>query len=56
MTGPDGVYELHVDDDTILFFANPRGWQTQIDELNLPRFYYIDKPKGSHRQAEGLAG
>ena len=42
-----GTYELPVTDDTIIFVAKPRGWQTRIDEKNMPRFYYIHKPEGS---------
>ena len=46
-TGSDGRYDLPVDDDTILFVIKPAGWRTPIDELRLPRFYYIHKPNGS---------
>jgi len=46
-TDAAGRYELPVDDDTILFVIKPSGWMTPIDELNLPRFYYIHKPGGS---------
>ena len=47
MTDGSGYYELPVDDDTILFVIKPRNWRTLIDDHNLPRFYYIHKPKGS---------
>ena len=46
-TDAEGRYELSVDEDTILFVIKPRNWQTAIDELNMPRFYYIHKPEGS---------
>jgi len=46
-TDESGRYQLPVDDDTILFVIKPRGWMTPVDELNLPRFYYIHKPRGS---------
>ena len=45
-TDSQGRYELPVTDDTILFVAKPRGWQTRLNELNLPQFYYIHKPNG----------
>ena len=47
LTDERGRYELQVDDDDILFVIKPRGYATPIDELNLPRFYYIHKPAGS---------
>jgi len=46
-TDAEGKYTLSVDDDTILFVIKPRGWQVPIDELQLPRFYYVHKPHGS---------
>jgi len=45
----NGQYRLPVDEDTILFVIKPKGWRTPIDEYQLPRFYYIHKPKGSPR-------
>lgn len=56
VTAPDGSYELPVDDDTILFVAKPRGWQTRLNELNLPQFYYIHKPNGSPDDTFRYAG
>ena len=46
-TSKDGSYELSVSDDAILFVIKPAGWMTPLSETNLPRFYYIHKPKGS---------
>jgi hypothetical protein len=46
-TDESGAYRLPIGDDTILFVIKPRGWMTHVDELNLPRFYYIHKPDGS---------
>lgn len=43
----DGRYELPVTNDTILFVIKPRGYRTVVDEIQIPRFYYIHKPKGS---------
>ncbi len=47
VTDPAGRYTLPVDDDTILFVIKPSGYRTVIDELNIPRAYYIHKPNGS---------
>lgn len=46
-TDRHGRYELAVSEDAIIHVIKPRGYRTQIDELNLPRFYYIHKPQGS---------
>lgn len=46
-TNDQGVYELTVDDDNILFVIKPRNWRTPLSEDMLPRFYYIHKPNGS---------
>ena len=46
-TNEQGRYELKVDDDDILFVIKPSGWKTPINELQLPRFFYIHKPDGS---------
>jgi lysophospholipase L1-like esterase len=46
-TGPDGVYQLPVDDDTTLFVIKPAGLRTPLDENGLPQFYYLHKPNGS---------
>jgi hypothetical protein len=46
-TGPDGSWELPASDDTIFFVIKPRGWMTPVDEDNVPRYFYIHKPKGS---------
>ncbi|MEM1446339.1 MAG: calcineurin-like phosphoesterase family protein [Planctomycetota bacterium] len=46
-TDEAGRYTLPVDDETILFVVKPRDWMTPVNELNLPRFFYIHKPHGS---------
>ena len=46
-TDAQGRWTLPIDDDTILFVVKPSGWMTQLDELGIPRFYYIHKPAGS---------
>jgi len=47
-----GHWTLPVDDDTALFVVKPSGFRTQIDERNLPRFYYLHKPLGSPEHLE----
>ncbi len=46
-TDEAGEYSLPVTEDTIIHVIKPRGYRTTIDDLNLPRFYYIHKPEGS---------
>jgi len=46
-TDNNGKYALPIDDDTIVFVIKPRGWQTPLDDDNLPQFYYVHKPNGS---------
>ena len=47
VTKKDGSWELPASDDTIFFVVKPSGWMTPVNHHNLPRFYYIHKPKGS---------
>lgn len=42
-----GRWELPVRDDCVFFVIKPRNWKCPLDENNLPRFYYINKPNGS---------
>jgi hypothetical protein len=46
-TVESGDYRIPIDGDAILFVLKPRGWRTPIDENQIPRFYFIHKPKGS---------
>ncbi len=46
-TSADGRFTLTIDDDDIIFVLKPRGWRTPLNQENLPRFFYIHKPKGS---------
>lgn len=46
-TDRDGRYTLPIDDDAIVFVIKPRGWQTPLDDNNLPQFFYVHKPNGS---------
>ncbi|MCZ6816428.1 MAG: calcineurin-like phosphoesterase family protein [Planctomycetota bacterium] len=56
-TGPDGRYELPVDDDDIVFVIKPRNYMTPVDRNNVPRFCYVHKPAGSpkHLKYAGVA-
>jgi len=47
LTDGNGRYEIAITDDSIVHVVKPRDYQTSIDALNLPRFYYIHKPAGS---------
>jgi hypothetical protein len=42
-----GAWSLPVKDDTILFVIKPSGWAVPVSTDQVPRFYYIHKPKGS---------
>ena len=42
-----GRWTLPVRDDCIFFVIKPRGWMPPVSEQQLPRFYYLHKPKGS---------
>ncbi len=46
-TNGDGYYEIPVPDDAIIFVIKPRDWMTPVNEVNLPRFFYLHKPKGT---------
>ncbi|HAO95199.1 MAG TPA: metallophosphoesterase, partial [Verrucomicrobiales bacterium] len=42
-----GRWTLPVRDDCIFFVIKPRGWMPPVSDQQLPRFYYLHKPKGS---------
>lgn len=47
-TDASGRYRIEIDDeDAIVFVVKPRDYQVVLDEQNIPRGYYIHKPKGS---------
>ena len=46
-TKASGCYELPIDDDSVVFVIKPSGWRTPLSKHQLPRFYYLHKPKGS---------
>lgn len=51
-TNRDVRWEMPVesDEDTTYFVVKPRGHMTPVNGDQLPRFYYIHKPKGSPKQ------
>lgn len=48
-TGRNGAWELPLEDpdNAIFYVIKPRGWMTAVNKLQLPRFYYIHRQKGS---------
>lgn len=46
-TDSKGRYKLNIEGDAIIFVIKPKGWMTPVSDDNIPRFYYIHKPKGS---------
>ncbi len=46
-TDKNGFYRLPVQNDNIIFVIKPNGYQTKVNENQLPQFYYIHKPEGS---------
>lgn len=46
-TNSKGEYRLPIGDEGIIFVIKPRGWMTPVDEMQLPKFYYVHRPKGS---------
>lgn len=47
MTDAKGNYQLPIGEDNIIFVSKPSGYKLALDENNLPKFYYLHKPKGS---------
>jgi 3',5'-cyclic AMP phosphodiesterase CpdA len=47
LTNALGEYRLPASDDFIVFVIKPAGYQTALNEFNLPRSYYLHKPAGS---------
>jgi len=46
-TNEKGEYTLPVRKRMIIFVTKPSGYKIPLNELNLPKFYYIHFPKGS---------
>ncbi len=47
LTDNDGRYELPIEPGGAVFVIKPQGFMTPVNELNLPRFFYMHKPDGS---------
>lgn len=47
LTNAKGEYQLPVGDDNIFFVIKPTGYKVALDENNLPKSYYLHKPKGA---------
>jgi hypothetical protein len=46
-TNEKGYYELPAREDQVIFVIKPSGYQSPLNENNLPQNYYLHKPKGS---------
>lgn len=46
-TDDQGRYELMVDEDDVIFVIKPRDFMTPVNDVQLPRFFYVHKPAGS---------
>lgn len=47
LTDDKGRYELPIGADNGIFVIKPKGYKVPLNEDNLPKFYYLHKPKGS---------
>ncbi|WP_158962771.1 calcineurin-like phosphoesterase C-terminal domain-containing protein [Myroides fluvii] len=56
LTDANGKYELPVSEDNPIFVIKPAGYGFALDEYNLPRYFYMHKPKGSpkHFKYKGI--
>ena len=46
-TNPDGVYEIPLPPQNILFITKPASYDVPLSDVQLPRFYYIHYPDGT---------
>ena len=46
-TDNKGHFRLPLGKEAVIFISKPAGYNVPVDENNLPRFYYIHRPKGS---------
>ena len=44
LTDGEGVYQLEVGDEAIIFITKPAGYATPVDADQLPQFYYVHQP------------
>jgi hypothetical protein len=47
LSNQKGYYELPLGNDQIIAVIKPSGYQVQVNENNLPQFFYNHKPQGS---------
>lgn len=47
LTDKSGKYTLPLQQDNIIFVVKPSGYQSKLNDFNLPQFYYNYKPNGS---------
>ena len=47
LSDADGLYELEIEAESILFISKPAGFAAPLDEQNRPLFYYRHYPEGS---------
>ena len=47
VTNDKGQFKIPVEGDAVIFITKPAGYQTPLNESNLPQFYYVHQPKGS---------
>ncbi|UYW01005.1 calcineurin-like phosphoesterase family protein [Flavobacterium agricola] len=52
-TDKNGNYSIFVPEDATLFVIKPSGYQIPLDQYNLPKFYYTNKPNGSPKLKYG---
>lgn len=47
LSNENGIYEIPVRENEIIFMIKPSGYEYSLNDTKLPQFYYIHKPKGS---------
>lgn len=47
LSDKSGRYSLPVKENDVLFVIKPAGYNLPVNDLNLPQFFYVHKPKGS---------
>ncbi|KXK32260.1 MAG: hypothetical protein UZ16_OP3001002613 [Candidatus Hinthialibacteria bacterium OLB16] len=46
-TDPEGQWAIDINEGDLIVLIKPAGYDLPVNDLNLPKFYYIHKPKGS---------
>lgn len=44
---PEGHWAIDINEGDLIVLIKPAGYDLPVNDLNLPKFYYIHKPKGS---------